>query len=160
MTSDTGVDRTDEIDDDDEDDNPQESQQAITKGFFLAALAILVIAAITVVIAVTKGDPSVPKRPSQTFSYVIPAGTGARVDLGDIPADLFPEYLEAQVGDTIAINNEDQRSHTLGPFTVRAGEQFTYVFSEPGTYRGACTVHGTGHEAIVRVFAAIAPKQA
>ena len=158
MTSDTGIVVTDEIDDDDEDD-PEGSQQAITKGLFLAALALLAIAAVTVVIAVTRGEPSVPKRASQTFSYVIPAGTGARVDLGDIPADLFPEYLEVQVGDTITVNNQDQRSHILGPFTVRAGENFNYVFTEPGTYRGACTVHGTGHEAVVRVFSAIAPKQ-
>lgn len=158
MTSDTGIDVDDEIDDD-EDDDPEGSSKAISKGLFLAALALLAIAAITVVIAVTKGEPSTPKRASQTFSYVIPAGTGARVDLGDIPADLFPEYLEVQLGDTITIDNQDQRSHVLGPFTVRAGEQFRYVFTEPGTYRGACTVHGTGHEAIVRVFKAIAPKQ-
>lgn len=160
MTSDTGLDVADDLDDDDNDDDSEGTRQAITKGLFLAALALLAVAAITVVIAVTRGDSTAPKRASQTFSYVIPAGTGARVDLGDIPTDLFPEYLEVQVGDTVTINNQDQRSHILGPFTVRAGENFSYVFTEPGTYRGACTVHGTGHEAIVRVFKAIAPKQA
>jgi len=158
MDSDTGIDVADEVDDDDDDD-PEGSKQAVTKGLFLAALALLAIAAVTVVIAVTRGEPSVPKRASQTFSYVVPAGTGARVDLGDIPPDIFPEYLEVQVGDTITVDNQDQRVHILGPFTVRAGEQFRYVFTEPGTYRGACTVHGTGHEAVVRVFKAIAPKQ-
>jgi plastocyanin len=157
MTSDSGIDFVEGIDDDDED--AEGSRKAITKGLFLASLALLAIAAVTVIIAVTTGDSSVSKRPSQTFTYVIPAGTGARVDLGDIPKDVFPDYLEVQVGDTISIQNQDQRSHVLGPFSVRAGEQFTYVFTEPGTYRGACTVHGDGMEAIVRVFKALAATQ-
>lgn len=155
MTEVAGPETVDRGDDSDEDLG--DSARAVTKGLLLAALALLAVAGITVTIALTTGNSSASRRPSQTFSYLIPKGTGAQVDLGNIPADLFPEYLEVQRGDTIVIRNDDARSHILGPFSVRSGETFTYVMAQVGSYRGQCTVHGSGHEAVVRVLDAIAP---
>jgi plastocyanin len=140
-----------------DDDELEGSAREVTKGLFLAALALLVVAGITVIIALSRDGASTDRRASQTMEYVIPKGTGAQVDLGNIPANVFPEYLEVQKGDTIVIRNEDGRNHILGPFSVRAGETFTYVFQQVGSYRGQCTVHGSGHEAVVRVLDAIAP---
>lgn len=131
--------------------------RVMTKGLFLAAGAIAVIAAITLVISLGMGGDPGEQRPPRTFSYVIPAGTGDEVDRGRVRTDIFPDYLEVQVGDTITIDNRDGRAHILGPFSVRPGEQFRYEFVEAGTYRGACTVHGDGHEAVVRVLTAMAP---
>lgn len=145
--------------DTDDSESPGDSRSAVTKGLFLAALAISVIAAITIVVALNL-DSGGTRRPIATLSYVVPAGTGAEVDLGRTRNGIFPEYLEVQVGDTIVIRNDDARSHVLGPFTVRAGETLTYEFQEVGTYRGACTVHGPGHEAIIRVLKAIPPTSA
>jgi plastocyanin len=137
--------------------NESTGGRVMAKGLALAALAIGMVAAITVVVALGMGSSSGERRASQTFSYVVPAGTGADVERGNVRTDLFPDYLEVQVGDTITIDNRDDRTHILGPFSVRPGEQFRYEFVETGTYRGACTVHGDGHEAVVRVLDAIAP---
>lgn len=149
----------DPLDADDDSDSVGGSRSAVTKGLVLAALAIATIAAITIVVALNL-DSGSARRPTATLSYVVPAGTAAEVDLGRAKNDIFPEYLEVQVGDTIVIRNDDARSHVLGPFTVRAGETLTYEFQEVGTYRGACTVHGPGHEAIIRVLRAIPPTSA
>jgi len=147
------------LDDSDDAASLEGSRAAVTKGLFLAALALAVIAAITIVVALNL-DSGGARRPTATLSYVVPAGTGAQVDLGNARNDIFPEYLEVQVGDSIVIRNDDARSHVLGPFTVRAGETLTYEFQEVGTYRGACTVHGPGHEAIIRVLKSIPPTPA
>ena len=140
-----------------DDDELEGSSREVTKGLFLAALALLAVAGATVIIALSRDGASTVRRASQTFEYVIPRGTGAQVDLGNIPSNVFLEYLEVQKGDTIVIHNEDGRSHILGPFSVRARETFTYVFRQVGSYRGQCTVHGSGHEVVIRVLDAIAP---
>lgn len=77
------------------------------------------------------------------LSFVVLAGTGARIDAGD-PVDVFPRRLDARVGDVIRIENHDERGHIVGPFFVGAGETVTQRFSSPGTYRGRCSVHPSG----------------
>ena len=78
-----------------------------------------------------------------TYEYTIPAGAGAAIDAGE-PLDILPAELDAHVGDTIRIVNDDVRGHNVGPFFVGAGETMTQQFASPGDFVGICTVHPSG----------------
>ena len=119
----------------------------------VAAAAVAVAA-----LAACGGDD--PARPSTevidavasaTFEYVIPAGAGEALDAGT-PLEILPPQLDAKVGDTIRIENDDDRGHTVGPFFVGANETLTQRFSTPGEFVGVCTVHPSG-EIVLRVTA-------
>jgi len=75
--------------------------------------------------------------------YVIPAGTGDALDAGE-DIEILPEVLEAEVGETIRIVNDDDRGHVVGVFFVGAGETLTQTFTAPGEFSGSCTVHTDG----------------
>ncbi len=78
-----------------------------------------------------------------TLEYVIPVGAGEALDAGT-PLEILPAELEVNVGDTIRIENQDDRGHTVGPFFVGANETLTQRFSTPGEFEGVCTVHPSG----------------
>jgi plastocyanin len=86
------------------------------------------------------GTEAVSDTDAATFEYVIPAGAGEALDAGT-PLEILPAELEVDVGDTIRIENQDDRGHTVGPFFVGANETLTQRFSTPGEFEGVCTVH-------------------
>jgi hypothetical protein len=75
--------------------------------------------------------------------YVIPPGTGDALDAGE-DIEILPQVLEAEVGETIRIVNDDDRGHVVGIFFVGAGETLTQTFTAPGEFSGSCTVHTDG----------------
>ena len=75
--------------------------------------------------------------------YLIPAGTGAKLDAGE-RIEIIPAVLEVRVGEVIRIVNEDDRGHVIGAFYVGAGETLSQRFSAPGTLEGECSVHPSG----------------
>jgi hypothetical protein len=77
------------------------------------------------------------------YDYVIPAGSGARIDRGE-ELDIFPTELDAKVGQTIRIVNDDDRGHNIGPFYVGADSTLTQRFASPGRFIGVCSVHPSG----------------
>ena len=83
-----------------------------------------------------------------TFEYVIPVGAGEALDAGT-PLEILPAELQVNVGDTIRIENQDDRGHTVGPFFVGANETLTQRFSTPGEFEGVCTVHPSGQLVLV-----------
>lgn len=83
-----------------------------------------------------------------TFEYVIPAGAGEALDAGT-PLEILPAELQVNVGDTIRIENQDDRGHTVGPFFVGANETLTQRFSTPGEFVGVCTVHPSGELVLI-----------
>ena len=83
-----------------------------------------------------------------TFDYVIPVGAGEALDAGT-PLEILPAELQVNVGDTIRIENQDDRGHTVGPFFVGANETLTQRFSTPGEFEGVCTVHPSGQLVLV-----------
>jgi plastocyanin len=83
-----------------------------------------------------------------TFEYVIPAGAGEALDAGT-PLEILPAELQVNVGDTIRIENQDDRGHTVGPFFVGANETLTQRFSTPGDFVGVCTVHPSGELVLI-----------
>lgn len=92
-------------------------------------------------------DSGGSKRVGSDYTIVVPAGTGDRIDAGE-PVDLMPADLQLGVNDTLVIENEDVRTHVVGPFTVRAGETVRHQFNQAGTYTGVCTVHSSGEVVI------------
>ncbi len=53
---------------------------------------------------------------------------------------VLPSKLEFRVGDKIVIRNEDHVDHPVGPYFVRAGEEFSITFGAPGKFEGYCPV--------------------
>lgn len=84
-----------------------------------------------------------PTATSADYEYVIPAGTGARFDAGEV-VDILPGEMVVKVGEVLRIVNQDDRNHLIGPFFVGAGETLTQRFSTAGEFTGVCTVHPSG----------------
>jgi hypothetical protein len=97
------------------------------------------------------GSASVEVRGDFTYDYMIPPGSGAATDRGE-HLTIFPYRLDAQVGETLRIINNDDRAHTLGPYTVGAGQVLTQEFTSPGTFVGVCSTH-PGYEFVLSVSA-------
>ena len=85
------------------------------------------------------------------YSFFIPAGTGDRLDDG-LPVEIMPNWLDAKVGETIELVNEDDRGHLVGPFYVGPRETLRQKFPAAGQYEGVCTVHPSG-QIVVNVTA-------
>lgn len=83
-----------------------------------------------------------------TYEYTIPRGAGVALDAGE-PLEILPAELDARVGETIRIVNDDDRGHNVGPFFVGAGETVSQRFSTAGEFVGVCTVHPSGQFVLV-----------
>lgn len=77
------------------------------------------------------------------YRYVIPAGTGVRLD-GGAKVSLLPARIDAKVGEVIRIRNDDTRGYLLGPFYVGPKETLEQRFTSAGTFTGTCQVHPSG----------------
>ena len=106
--------------------------------------AVWITALVAIVVVV--GAVVLAQRP-QEYKVTVPAGTGERIAKGE-QIELIPRDLGLSVGDTMIIENQDDRNHTVGPFAVRAGETLTYTFSNAGVFKGACSVHPSGEVTI------------
>ena len=122
-------------------------------------VVILAVGGVVAVMAATGGDD--PQRPGVAAAvdeadidhdYLIPAGTGARIDDGEV-IDILPAELVMTVGETIRIVNDDDRGHTVGVFYVGPGEELRQTFTAPGELSGECSVHSSG-QFVLRVVAA------
>lgn len=78
-----------------------------------------------------------------TYTYVIPEGTGARLDAGE-RVEVLPDTLRARVGEVLRIRNDDRRGHVVGPFYVAADQTLTQRLDSPGVLVGACSAHPDG----------------
>lgn len=77
------------------------------------------------------------------YNYTIPEGAGLALDAGE-PLSILPATLDARVGETIQIVNEDDRGHLVGPWFVGARETLRQRFASPGEFIGECSVHPSG----------------
>ncbi len=119
----------------------------------LAAATLLGVAAAAVAVRAGEDAPAGPgaveaRGAEPDWSYVIPRGTGEQLDRG-ASVELLPATIEARVGETIRIENRDDRGYLLGPFYVGARETLTQRFVSPGTFQGECAVHPSGELVLV-----------
>ena len=84
-----------------------------------------------------------PDSVNADYEYLIPAGTGDRIEAGEL-VEILPAQLDVNVGEVIRIVNEDSRGHFVGIFYVGEGETVTQRFASPGEFQGACSVHPSG----------------
>lgn len=83
-----------------------------------------------------------------THTYVVEAGTGARLDQG-VQIDLMPTEVRLAVGDTLVIQNDDDRDYMVGPYSVRAGETIEQTFQRAQILVGECSLSGSGEVQII-----------
>jgi plastocyanin len=121
---------------------PRRGRRRLVTVIVAVVLVALAAGAVALLVGGTGGDGGAQLR------YVVPAGTGARLDAGEA-VEILPRLLEIDAGDTVVVVNEDDRAHVVGPFSVRAGETTSYTFDEPGRYLGACSVHPDGEITIL-----------
>lgn len=113
---------------------------------FLAILAPLVIATAIGVFAATSGDE--PRRAEQ-IDLVVEKGTQDRVNAGETVV-MMPSRIELKVGDTIRIRNDDTVDQWVGPYLVRAGQEFSFTYGAPGRFAGYCPLaDGKRYEILV-----------
>ena len=106
-------------------------------------LALLAVVGIGAVLLLAGDD-----RPPETIEVVVPAGAG-ELGSGVSTAELLPRRLEVEVGDTLVIDNQDEVAHTVGPYTVAAGQRLEHRFNDEGVIEGECTLHPSGRVTIV-----------
>jgi hypothetical protein len=109
-----------------------------------AMFVLLVVAAGALVLVLSRSDESA----ATEYRVVIPEGTGAQIDAGE-PVELIPAELALDLYTSFVVENHDTQLHEVGPFSVRPGETLSYQFTQPGTYKGVCTVHPSGDVTIV-----------
>ena len=99
------------------------------------------------------GDEKVATAPlaigaEATYEYTVPAGTGLRIDNGEV-ISLMPSRLEVKVGESIRIINEDDRDYMIGVFFVKAKQSLAMQFTNPGTLSGSCDMSADGEFVII-----------
>ncbi len=107
------------------------------------------VLAVTIACIVTAGACSGTREP-QTISIVIPAGTQDRLDAGE-KVEIMPSRLEFHVGDTLHIRNDDDVTQSIGPYLVKAGQDFRLLYGSPGVFEGYCPLsEGERYEIVVK----------
>jgi plastocyanin len=97
----------------------------------------LLLAVVTVGLAVTTAACGDTEREPQVQEIVIPYGTMERLGRGE-DVVVMPAELQFKVGDTLRIRNEDIVDQSVGPYMVRAGQQFELTYGSPGRFEGSC----------------------
>jgi hypothetical protein len=120
------------------------TRPAGTASMVLAGIGVLVV----FVVAVVLGVLVLSAGGATTRTFVVEAGTGERLDRGEV-VELMPTEVRLGVGDTLVIRNDDERDYTVGPYRVRAGEELEQTFQRPQTLVGECSLSGTGEVRIV-----------
>ena len=82
------------------------------------------------------------------YDFTIPPGAGLALDAGT-PLEILPAQLDARVGETIQIVNDDDRGHLVGPWFVGAGQTLRQTFASPGEFIGECSVHPSGQIRVI-----------
>jgi len=128
--------------------SPRPTRSTVGVAVLLIALLVAALVGCRDDDASQPGTEAVGNSETATLEYVIPVGAGEALDAGT-PLEILPAVLEVDVGDTIRIDNQDARGHTVGPFFVGANETLTQRFSTPGEFEGVCTVHSSGQLVLI-----------
>jgi hypothetical protein len=111
------------------------------------------VAALAAVVAVTAvagcGGDGGDSGEGRVVEIVVPLGTQERLDRGE-DVVVMPAELRFEVGDTLLIRNQDVSDHPVGPYRVRAGQEFELRYGAPGHYVGMCPLtEGKTYEIVI-----------
>lgn len=83
-------------------------------------------------------------RAPQRIELVIPAGTAARVDAGEM-VSLLPPDMTFFVGDVLLVKNEDSAIHQLGPTWAPPGETVSIALQRADRYAYTCSFQSSSY---------------
>lgn len=86
-----------------------------------------------------EGSSKVVPLTGESYEVVVPLGTFERKMRGEF-VDLLPSIIEVSVGDEFVVVNDDEVTHSIGPFSVRPGETLRHVWQSVDTIEGDCSV--------------------
>lgn len=109
---------------------------ALPQGLFAGLLILLL--GVGLVSSCDQSNIRIVEPTGKVDIYVVPFGTYQRLMRGEL-IDIIPRKLEVNVGDKIVVENQDNITHMVGPFTVRPGETVTHIWSIATTIEGECT---------------------
>lgn len=80
--------------------------------------------------------------PARELAIVIPQGTQTLMLEGQAD-DVIPSEIRLNVQgvNTLILQNNDIVDHTIGPFTIHAGETLRQTFTRPALYQGTCSIN-------------------
>jgi hypothetical protein len=107
-------------------------------GFFLGALLV------AVAWTAFGAEQTSPPRDVQ---LTIPAGTASLIAAGKPSA--IPSQIQLTQGDRLILANEDAVTHSVGGWSVNAGQSLTILADSPIASVFACTIHKSGSLAII-----------
>jgi hypothetical protein len=83
------------------------------------------------------------------WRFVIPLGTAERLAAGEAVV-VLPAELALRFDDTLILVNDDRVAHTVGPITIRPGQEVRRRVSRLQSLSGFCSLHpATGIEITV-----------
>lgn len=112
----------------------------------LAAGIVVVMAAVfavAIMLATRESTPSSTATAGADVTYYVPARTGERIDAGE-EVEIIPDQISIRVADTLVLINDDDRTHNLGGYNVRAGDTLRINYPRPGLYMNSCSVNPGG----------------
>jgi len=107
--------------------------------FFTVLVTIVAVGTVLTSCASQESSSSGVRTTGEVYEVVVPIGTFQKMMRGEF-VDLIPSIIEVNVGDEFVVVNDDEVTHTIGPFSVRPGETLRHVWQSVGTIQGECSV--------------------
>ena len=118
-------------------------KRSVVATLLVAVVALSTVAGVSLFSGEAPQFQAISDSAPADYEYVIPQGTGERIDAGEA-INIIPAELEVHVGESIRIVNNDDRGHIVGIFFIGAGEIMSQSFTSAGTLSGGCTIHPSG----------------
>src|SRR5262249_61119287 len=99
----------------------------------------------------SKSPSDAPRDTAPDVTFVIPAGTEAALERGDLAAFHFPDPIQVQAGQSVVVTNHDHAMHYFFDMPIAPGETIRKPFPRPGmfVYDGGLSCSLSGHGAIM-----------
>jgi len=81
-------------------------------------------------------------RPPQEIELIIPAGTAAKISMGEENPSI-PSKMSFVIGDTLVVRNEDVADHILGPLWIPPGASARLKLEQANKFAYSCSFQPT-----------------
>ncbi len=118
-------------------------KQLVYRMLFFLAIGLIASAIFSEITFRFQADTT--SRDPTTIQLVIPAGTAAKVALGQ---SVIPAGQTFMVGDTLQVKNEDSVTQTLGPLVIPPGATASMKLDQIGSLSYTCSFQPTKYYGI------------
>lgn len=112
------------------------------------ALGLLIGFAIGEVAYLLMPNKLTPRRAPQQIDLVIPAGTAAKMELGEA-STVLPDGMQFVEGDVLLVKNEDITPHQLGPLFIPPKAASRLALDKANSYTYACSFQSDRYVGLV-----------